>query len=502
MGGMDYGFLSLMPAAITIVVALITHRVALALFAGVLGGVFVLAGYQLTGFLEESYEYLMLAFTDWERVKIVLFVMLIGGMLEIIAGGGAYTRFAERLGKRLNTPRRSRVSTWGLSMCLFFDDYANVLISGASMRKINMRNGVTPAMLAYIVDVVAIMASIMIVSTWASFEGSVMAQAGNSVGLDKSVTTFFLESLPYHFYTFLAIVLAFVVAYTGRWFGYRADDAVYPLQEKSDVQNPASKTYHLLVPIITLVGFAITALFASGIYLLQQQQRPITLINILGVAPSVNILILSTLLALAVTFILLRKDRVVSSLQIGKGFVKGIREMVGVSLVILLAGGLSAVSMDLGTGKYITHSVSSFLQPGVIPLLIFVVSMLITVATGFSWSSMAIVMPIAFQMVVADNMPEMIPVVSAAVISGAVSGEHIIPFSEKAVMSAAACKITPVYHIKTQILQTLSVFTAACIGYIIIGLFHSLVLAFAIPLALLLIIHFAFARENKKAVIQ
>ena len=181
---------------------------------------------------------------------------------------------------------------------------------------------------------------------------------------------------------------------------------------------------------------------------------------------------------------------------------KGIREMVGVSLVILLAGGLSAVSMALGTGKYITHSVSSFLQPGVIPLLIFVVSMLITVATGFSWSSMAIVMPIAFQMVVADNMPEMIPVVSAAVISGAVSGEHIIPFSEKAVMSAAACKITPVYHIKTQILQTLSVFTAACIGYIIIGLFHSLVLAFAIPLALLLIIHFAFARENKKAVIQ
>jgi len=502
MEGIDYGFLSLIPAAITIGVALVTHRVALALFAGVLGGAFVLAGYQLTAFLEDSYDYLFMAFTDGERLKIVLFVVLIGGMLEIIAGSGAYTRFAERLGRRLNTPRKSRVSTWGLSMCLFFDDYANVLISGASMRRINMRNGVTPAMLAYIVDVVAIMASIMIVSTWASFEGSVMARAGNSAGLNKSTTTFFLESLPYHFYTFLAIILAFVVAYTGRWFGYHTDNATYALQEKSDIQNHSSKTYHLLVPVITLVGFAMAALFVSGIYLLQQQQRPTTLINILGVAPSVEILILSTLLALTITFILLRKDRVISSAQIGLRFVKGIREMVGVSLVIILAGPLSAVSMDLGTGKYLAHAASSFVQPGVIPVLTFAVSMLITVATGFSWSSMAIVMPIAFQMTVAGNMPEMIPVVSAAVISGAISGEHIIPFSEKAVMSAAACKITPVYHIKTQILQTLPVFTAACIGYLIIGIFHSLLLALAIPLALLLIIHFTFARESKKAVIR
>ena len=499
---MDYGLLSLIPAAITILVALITHRVALALFAGVLGGAFVLAGYQLSGFLQDSFEYLFRAFTDWERLKIVLFVVMIGGMLEIIAGSGAYTRFAERLGSRINTPRKSRVSTWGLSMCLFFDDYANVLISGASMRKINMRNGVTPAMLAYIVDVVAIMASIMIVSTWASFEGSVMAQAGNSVGLNKSITTFFLESLPYHLYTFLAIILAFVVAYTGKWFGYRADHATYSLQEKTEVRNHASKTYHLLVPIITLIGFAIVALFASGLFLLNQQQRPITLINILGVAPSVEILILSTLLALTTTFILLRKDRVIPAVQIGRSFVKGIRDMVGVSLVIILAGGLSAVSMDLGTGQYITHAVSSFVQPGLIPLLIFIVSMLITVATGFSWSSMAIVMPIAFQMVVAGNMPEMIPVVSAAVISGAVSGEHIIPFSEKAVMSAAACKITPVYHIKTQILQSISVFIAAGMGYLIIGLSHSLLLAFAIPLALLLTLHFSFARENTQAIIK
>ena len=499
---MDNGFLSLIPALVTIVVALFTHRVALALFLGVLGGAFVAAGYQLTGFAADSWGYLFQAFTDWERLKIVLFVLLIGGMLEVIAGSGAYTRFAEKLGSRLNTPRKSRVTTWGLSMCLFFDDYANVLISGASMRKINMKNGVTPAMLAYIVDVVAIMASIMIVSTWASFEGSVMAQAGASVGIDKNITTFFLEALPYHLYTFLAIIMAFAVAYTGKWFGSRADNAVYQLNEKSDVHNHTSKTYHLLAPIITLIGFAIVALVASGIFLLHQQQKPVTLINIIGIAPSVDILVLSTLLALAVTFMLLRKDRVISSRHIGLSFFRGIRNITDVGLVIILAGGLAAVSMDLGTGEYIAHAASSIIQPAVIPLLIFVVSMLITVATGFSWSSMAIVMPIGFQMAVSAHLPDMIPVISAAVISGAVSGEHIIPFSEKAVMSAAACKITPVYHIKTQILQTLSVFIAACIGYLIIGLFHSILLALLIPLTLLIIAHFLFARKNSRATIE
>ena len=499
---MEYGILSLIPALITILVALVTHRVALALFLGVLGGALVVSGFQLVGWARESFHYLAEAFTEPERLKIVAFVLLIGGMLEVISRSGAYSTFAHALGKKLNSPRKSRVSTWGLSMCLFFDDYANVLISGASMRQINMKNGVTPAMLAYIVDVVAIMASIMIVSTWASFEGSVMAQAGRSIGLERSITAFFIDSLPYHFYTFLAILMALVVAYTGRWFGYRADQATYHLNEKNEAANPHSKTRHLLVPVVSLIAFAVSGLLISGTYVLHQQGAPITLINILGTAPSVEILIISTLLALLLTVILLRKDRALRYTDMGRGFIKGLGEMGGVSLVILLAGALSSTSLDLGTGHYITRGISSFLTPSVVPLLIFVVSMLITVATGFSWSSMAIVMPIAFQMTTAAEMSQMIPVVSAAVISGAVSGEHIIPFSEKAVMSAAACKIQPVYHIKTQILQSASVFLAACLGYLLIGLYHSWLAAILVPLALLLLTHFIFAKPNTRAVIK
>ena len=108
---MDVGILSLIPAFVTIVAALLTRKVALSLFLGVLAGAFVVAEYNLLGFAGESYHYLQVAFTDFERLKIVFFVMLIGGLLEIIAGSGAYTKFADSIGKKLNTPRKSRVST-------------------------------------------------------------------------------------------------------------------------------------------------------------------------------------------------------------------------------------------------------------------------------------------------------------------------------------------------------------------------------------------------------
>ncbi len=491
---MDFGYLSLVPAALTIIVALSTRKVALALFVGILGGTLVLAG-GFTDYFLLLWKYMLVSFTDPERLKIVAFIMLIGGMLEVISLSGAYGRLADSLSMKLSTPRRSRLATWALSMMLFFDDYANVLISGASMRNTNLRNKVSPAMLAYIVDVVAIMASVMIISTWASFEGSVMQDAGRGIGSHKSLSSFFLESIPYHFYTFLAIFLTLIVAITGRWFGARADTQVLPLADPSPKENQAVRVLHVLAPILTLLGFAVAGLFLSGFWIVSQAGDPITLMNILGAAPSIDILIIGTLLAIVVAYALFKKDKLMTTKAMGQGFGLGLKGMVGVSLVILFATGLSAVSEDLGTGLYLTNVIGEFIHGDILLLVIFILSMLITVATGFSWSSMAIVMPIAYQMAVAQGVEAMIPAISAAVISGAVSGEHMIPFSEKAVMSAAACKISPVYHIKTMIFQTLSVFVAAAVGYYIYGNGWGLLPAYLVPMLLLLVLHFSFAKK-------
>jgi Na+/H+ antiporter NhaC len=192
----------------------------------------------------------------------------------------------------------------------------------------------------------------------------------------------------------------------------------------------------------------------------------------------------------------LRRDKAIDARIVPKKFAVGLKGMIGVSLVIIFATGLSEVSTDLGTGAYVADVFADFITPQLLPALIFVLSMVITVATGFSWSSMAIVMPIAFQMAMVNQVPEFIPVISAAVISGAVSGEHMIPYSEKAVMTSAACKITPIYHIKTHILQALLVFGAATGGYLLIGYgWHSGV-AYGVAIGVILLFHFVFAREN------
>lgn len=491
----SFGFLSLVPAIVTIIIALATRKVALALLIGVLSGAFVFAGYDFMEFLTHSKDYLINSFTDIERVKIVIFILLIGGLLQLIAASGAYEAFAGYLSNKINNARKSRLVTWFLSLSLFFDDYANVLISGASMRHINLKNKVSPAMLAYMVDVIATMASVMLISTWASFEGATMVDAGKSIGIEQNMTHFFLQSLPYHLYTYLAIFLTVLVAFSGKWFGYKQDKLKYQLSEQKE-QNTNAKAYHVFIPFLSLITFALAGLFVSGIYILKTTGQEITLINILGSAPSIDILIYGTIFSILLSIALLTKDKALSVKRFFPELKTGIFSMIEVSLVIIFATGLSFVSEDLETGSYISELITPIISKEMLPVLIFVMSMLITIATGFSWTAMAIVMPIAYNMAQAEDALTLIPILSAAVISGAISGEHIIPYSEKCVMTSAACKIKPVYHIKTQILQVVTVFTIAGIGYYLLGLETPLYIVFPICLLGIWIFHKLFAKAS------
>jgi len=493
-----FGYLSLVPAVVTILVALLLRKVALALFLGVVAGAFVLAEYNVLSFLSEVWHYMVISFTDIERLKIVLFILLIGGMLKMIEKRGAYDCFAHKLSAHINTPRKSRLSTWLVSFLLFFDDYANVLISGSSMKNINVKNKVSLAFLAYKVDVLATMASVMLISTWASYEGSVMLDSGEDLGMDKSMTTFFLDSIPYHFYTFLAIALTLLVAYTGKWFGYKIDkqNFVGRINGAEEIHDRL-RSYHVLAPVLSLLGLAIVGLFVIGTFFLVQEEKAITLINILGAAPTIDILVGATIIALIVAYVLFKKDRLIRPLIAFRNIAQGTKEMLEVALVIIFATGLSAVSETLGTGDYISNSIITYIRPELIPALIFLISMLVTVATGFSWSSMAIVMPIAYQLCAGFEVMYFIPVVSAAVITGAVSGEHVIPFSEKAIMSSTACGIPSVYHVKTMSFQTITVIVAAFVGFLLLGYGWPLYVAYLIPLTFIIVLHFVFAGKIK-----
>lgn len=483
---MDFGWHSLLPALVTIVIALSVRRISLALLAGVLAGIGVFCYHTDTSFWVKGYAYVVELVTDFERIQMALFVMMVGGMIEVLNRTGAYHAFSDRVLRVINTPRKARLTSWGFSMSLFFDDYANVLVSGASLRPVNERNGVKTVLLAYLIDIIATVASLMLLSTWAAFEMSLMGEAAKGIQADVSYSHLFIQATPYHFYTLLALLLAFLVAFTGRWFGehFAGDES---LGDVDDVVVPKVKgVKNVIVPIATLLIFAFFGIMVTGYYTcLQDDSIPLMIVNVFGEAPSVEVLLMASTLALLVALFMSRKTA--SPLNLIKDALIGFSGMIEIGLVILLAGALAAVSTELNTGLYIASVLNHLLSPALLPAAIYVTAVLITIATGFSWSSMAIVMPVAYAIAHAltPDYEYLLPIVSAATICGAITGAQIIPYSDKAIMTAGACRITPFLHIKTQFLQVLFVAVITIVGYLILGYIGSLLLSYGVMLLML-----------------
>ncbi len=489
----EFGILSLIPAIITIIVAITIKKVDLALFLGVVGGAFVFAKFKILAGIKELYFCIIESFKDIERVEIALFVILVGGMLELISSSGAYKELAIKLSKKINSAKKARMSTFFLSLSLFFDDYANVLISGSSMRSINIQNNVRPAMISYIVNVVASFASVMLISTWAAFEASLFDSPAQLIGIGKKSVTIFLESIPFHFFTFLSIFLAFLVAFSGKWFSVKLDKGEIKNIEQKEKKYKSSYI-HVLIPIINLIIASISVIFISGYLICKNKNINPELANILGEALVIEALIIATSISVIFLIIMFIKDKVMKKSEIAKYFLKGTKSMISIGMVIMFAKSLSLISAKLNTGGYISTNLQHFISPLMLSAIIFLIALLISVATGFSWSSMAIVMPIAFQMAQSCQRLDLIPAVSAAVISGAIAGAQYVPYSDKTVMTAVACSINPLNHAKTMIPQILLVSLVTIGAYIMHSLGLITPLIYLICAIVIFIIHKLLAK--------
>ncbi|HNY13574.1 MAG TPA: Na+/H+ antiporter NhaC family protein [Candidatus Wallbacteria bacterium] len=496
----DYSYYSLIPAAVTILFSVATHKVSLSLFLGIVSGVAVISGLSPAAFFNNFISHIYAAFADAERLEIALFVMLVGGLLEMISASGAYYALAESLARVLGNARRSRLATWFLGVLMFFDDYANVLIAGSSMRKINAVHHVSPALIAYIVDIVSEIASVAIISTWAAYEGSIMLESALKLGVKMTSSELMMSSLPYHFYTYFGIFFALLTAYSGKWLGYGLEKHMSHNAMRVEAAHSESvRLIHVAAPLATMIAFSFGGLFAVGytrLVLAGDMDR--SLMKILSKAPTIEVLLASIVISSILCVILMKKDGVMKERSYLRVFVRGKMEMFQAALIIMLSNGLAKVSGDLGTGAFITGSVGSFVAPYAVPALIFAVSSLITVATGFSWSSMAIMMPVGYQMGISSFGPGSLPLISGAVICGAISGAHLVPFSDKSVMTAAACKITPMYHVRTQFLNVMAAIVVSFFAFLAIGLSCPVILCFLIGIAVISAIHIIFAGESAK----
>ncbi|MBN2280747.1 MAG: hypothetical protein JXQ65_09205 [Candidatus Marinimicrobia bacterium] len=457
----NFGIWSLVPAVITVLLCYKTRKVHWALFFGVMAGAFIFSKNFIYG-LKQFAIYLFNSFTDAERLKITFFILAISAILRVLAETGASDKLGHYLGDKLKSRRKSRLAAFFISISLFIDDYANVLITGASVSPVFRKNHISSFKLAYFIDVIASVSSITLISTWAAFEISLIGGATKGI-LDQSPVTTFFASLPYHIFTILNIIFVFMVAYFGHWFYTKQ---IHSKIGKIEEHKKSARKRDMLVPFSALLIIAILGMFVGGYWATPAAERG-NIVSIIGNAPSIDVLNFSVIIALIILTVLMFRDRILKPKEYSILLWEGIRELLPTGLVIILAKGLELVTIDLQTGYFISNAFKNFITPEFLSLFIFIISALVTIASGFSWSSMVLIMPIAAQMA-AGSEPSVIYAVVAATISGAILGAQLIPYSDKAIMSAAACKIQPIDHINTQMPQILYVAGMAVLAYLLL----------------------------------
>jgi Na+/H+ antiporter NhaC len=486
------GWLSLLPPLVAIALALITREVILSLFAGIWLAALLLVGFNPISATTMSLDtFILEPLTDSDHVSIILFSLMLGGMVGVVTRSGGAQGIVEMLRPYATSRRRGQFFAWLSGLIIFFDDYANTLIRGNTMRPMTDELRISREKLAYIVDSVAApIAVIAPISTWVGFEISRIADSLNAAA--EQVTdpalqaqlaagaanpfNVFLHSIPYLFYPIFAMTLVLMITITGREFGpmrkaeeralrgggvFRPGATLAADVESAMVsadEGTPHRWYNALVPIATVVTVALIALYHTGSQGLDG--APATIRNIIGEADPFRSLLWASFAGGVVAMALAVAQRLLSVKQALDAWVGGMRSMLLAMVILVLAWGLGAATGALGTGTYLAALLGDTLPLWALPVLVFFIAAATAFATGTSWGTMAILFPVVVPLAVAmgagvgfaggDDYSILLGAISS-IMAGAVFGDHASPISDTTVISSMASACDHIDHVRTQL---------------------------------------------------
>ncbi|MBA2691666.1 MAG: Na+/H+ antiporter NhaC family protein [Rubrobacter sp.] len=475
------GWLSILPPVIAIGVALLTRQVIPALFLGIWAGAAMVYGLSFgalwSGLLDVLGVYVLEALSppdgDTGHASIIVFTLMIGGMVGIISRNGGTKGVVNRIVGFASNPRRGQLTTGTLGVAIFFDDYANSLVVGNTMRPITDRLRISREKLAYIVDSTAApVATIALITTWIGFQVGLIGDAIGSIeGFGQSAYSVFLSSIPYSFYPMLAILFVFAVAITGRDFGpmraaeERARTEGKVMRDGASVDPEAAgddetrhkegvpeRAYNALIPIGVLIGGAMAGLYVTG--------SGDNIRDIIGSADSFSALVWASLLSVLAAAILSVGQRILTLGEVVDAWYSGLRSMLLVLIILVMAWSLSNVTDVLRTGDFLVSVLGESLSPALLPALIFLVAAATAFSTGTSWGTMGILVPLtvplAWAIMGANGLANadgyyLMYASVASVLAGAVWGDHCSPISDTTIISSMASGCDHIDHVRTQI---------------------------------------------------
>ncbi len=491
---------SILPPLIAIVIALVFRQVVLALLSGVWLGNFFLEGYRPLAALlrivdRDAIKTLSDPAQGSDHASIIVFTLLLGGMVGIMYRMGGMQGIVDRVSRLATTPRRGQFAAWLMGVVIFFDDYANTLIVGNSMRPLTDRLRISREKLSYIVDSTAApVTSIAVITSWIGFQVSLLGQSFASIGVDRNPFAAFVAAIPYSYYSIFAVLLVLLVALMNRDFGpmlsaerrarstgkTSADGAVLLSNIDAESAAPAASArprwINGLVPIAVVIAVAFAGLVVTGREALAARGEPGGLLAALREADSFVALLWCSMAGCLSAAVLALVQRLLTLTETVAAWMNGIRSMLIAIVILVLAWCIGSVCTELHTADYLVHLLSGVLDPRFLPLVVFLVAMAISFSTGTSWGTMSILTPIVVPLVFGASKAAAISgsaldaILSGsigAILGGSVFGDHCSPISDTTIMSSMASACDHVDHVRTQLPYALTAAGAAVLcGYL------------------------------------
>jgi len=485
------GWFSLVPPLVAILMALVFREVITSLVAGIWIGALAIAGFDplaATWRLVDGFVVPALGDVDGGHTQIVVFSLILGGMVGIVSRNGGTMGIVEAVAPFAKNARRGKLTAWIAGLAVFFDDYANTLIVGTSMRPITDRLRISREKLAYIVDSTAApVAALVPLSTWVGYEISLIGDglriAAEQPGLDTATAqlladvspfTIFVQSIPYRFYPLLALVFVLLTVVMNRDFGpmaaaeqraargeglYRpgallAEDAMAHIQGPKE--GIAHRWWNAAVPIVTMVGVVLAGLWTTG----RASAGPAaSLMQIFGDADPFATLLWGSTAGALVAFALSVRGRGLTLSETVEAFMGGVRAMLVAMVVLVLAWSLGAVTEEVGTAPYLAQLLEGNVPLSLLPALVFVTAAAMSFATGTSWGTMAILVPLVIPLSVGlgggtglvTGGYSILLGTTSSVLAGAIFGDHCSPISDTTVLSSTASACDHLDHVRTQL---------------------------------------------------
>ena len=524
-------WLSIIPPLVAIALALLFKEVVVSLFLGVWVGAFIAGGmrlesiyYFILSFMDVVERYIIQALNDGGHLSIIVFSILVGGMVAIISRNGGMAGVVKSLSKYARSPRSAQAITWLLGVAIFFDDYANTLIVGNTMRSVTDKFKISREKLAYIVDSTAApVAAVAFITTWIGAELGYIDDGIRTLQDYSGPTTpyaLFIGSLKYSFYPILTLIFILMLVYAKRDFGkmYEAElrarttgqvsrqksteEDINDTEDLTPVKNAPLNWWNAVIPVlgvilVTIYGLIDTgmdstfgelidagaSLNASGWGAVWSNMDILfdgdangffrKVGKLIGNADSYIALLWASLTGVVLAILLTVFSRIMKLEDTITTMITGFKTMLPALLILTLAWSLAATTEELHTAVFLTTALKDSFNPFFMPALVFILSASIAFSTGSSWSTMAILYPIAIpttwavcqaQGVDPDIAYQLLLNVIATVLAASVLGDHCSPISDTTILSSLASDCNHIDHVRTQLPYALTVGAFALIS--------------------------------------